>query len=248
MKKLNKVLLSALTVSILGANLTSCATASTYAAHKDLSVESKMSSSVFLDPAPKAKKVIYVHIKNTTIQDISILKKSITDNLKSDGWKITDDPDKAFYLLQANVLQAGLAKSHGAADSAISDGFSSLVGGAALGAGVGLISDSAVAGGIVGLSVAGADYLGQQVLKDKTYSIITDVQIGQKVDGNVNEVTQADLANGSSSTSQSYSNTTNWKKTRVRVGTIADQINLDLKTAMPKVEIGLAKEISGIFS
>lgn len=38
MKKLNKVLLSVLTVSILGANLTSCATASTYASHKDFSV------------------------------------------------------------------------------------------------------------------------------------------------------------------------------------------------------------------
>lgn len=58
-----------------------------------------MSSSVFLDPAHKAKKVIYVHIKNTTTQDISILKKGITEDLNSDGWKITDDPDKAFYLL-----------------------------------------------------------------------------------------------------------------------------------------------------
>lgn len=248
MKKSKKILLSTLALSILGANLTSCATASTYANHKDLSITSKMSSSVFLDPAPKAKKVIFIDVKNTTTQDISLLKKTINNDLQASGWTITDDPAKAYYMLQANVLQAGVAENHEAADNMINQGFSSLAGGAALGTGVGLISGNAVTGGIVGLGVAGADYIGQQVLKDKTYSIITDVQVGQKIDGQINEQTNASLANGSSGTTQSYSDTTNWKKTRVRVGTIADQINLKIETAMPKVEIGLAKEISGIFS
>lgn len=248
MKKLNKVLLSALTISILGANLTSCATASTYAAHKDLSVQSKMSSSVFLDPAPQSKKIIYVQIKTTTTYNVSEFKQDIVNDLKDSGWKVTNDPDKAFYMLQANVLQAGLAKSHQAVDSTISEGFSSLAGGAVIGTGVGLISGDAMDGGIAGLSVAGADYIGQQVLKDKTYSIITDVQISEKINGKVNQATQANLANGSSNTVQSYSNSTNWKRTRVRVGTIADKINLKLEDAMPKVQAGLAKEITGIFS
>ena len=248
MKKLNKALLSALTISLFGANLTSCATASNYAAHKDLSIQSKMSSSVFLDPAPKSKKVIFVQIRTTTAYNVSAFEKDIIHDLTDNGWKVTDDPDKAFYMLQANVLQAGLAKSHQAADDAISQGFSSIAGGAVLGTGVGLIAGDAMTGGIVGLSVAGADYIGQQVLKDKTYSIITDVQIGEKIDGKVNQVTEANLANGSSSTVQSYSNSTNWKRTRVRVGTIADQINLKLEDAMPKVQAGLAKEITGIFS
>lgn len=248
MKKVNKVILSALAVSILGANLSSCVTASIYANHKNLTITSNMSSSVFLDPAPKAKKIIFVEIKNTTTQDISVLKKNVISDLQEAGWTITYDPSKAFHMIQANVLQAGLSKDHASANSMISEGFSSILGGAAIGTGVGLIASNAMTGGIVGLGVAGADYVGQQFVKDKTYSIITDVQISQKVDAEISEQTNASLVNGSSSTSQSYSGTTNWHKTRVRVGTIADQINLDLETAMPKVEIGLAKEISGIFA
>ena len=247
MKNIKKVIFSALIVVVLGASLTSCATASLYANHKDLTITSKMSSSVFLDPVPKAKRVIFVDIKNTTTQDIPLLEKSIIADLKASGWTITDDPTKAFYMLQANVLQAGEAKSNKAANSFINQGYSSLVSGAALGAGVGFISQSGRVGGIVGLGVAGADYVGQLLVKDKTYSIITDIQVSQKINGKISEKTNGNLQNGSSSTSQSYSSTTNWKKTRVRVGTIADQINLKLKTAMPKIEVGLAKEIAGIF-
>jgi hypothetical protein len=246
--KLNKLLKATLMASTLAVGLSSCTTMATYAGHKDLSIESKMSSSVFLDPAPKAKKIMFVEVRNTTTEDTTGLADNIKKQLTNNGWTITDDSGQAFYMLQVNVLQAGLAKNHDAADSYINQGFTSIAGGAAIGTAVGFLANDGMAGGVVGLSVAGADYIGSQLLKDKTYSIVTDIQVGEKTDAKISEQTNASLANGSSSTSQSFADTTDWKKTRVRVGTIADQINLKIETAMPQVQEGLAKEIAGIFS
>jgi hypothetical protein len=244
--KINKIIKATMIASALTVGLSSCTTFGNYAAHKNLVIESKMSDSVFLTPVKKDQKVVYVSVKNTTEQTLTDLNKEVADNLQSSGWKVTDDPDAAFYMLQVNVLQAGEAKDNKEAMSTISDGFGSIVGGSAIGTGVGLMTGDYRTGGEVGLAVAGADFIGSQVVKDKTFSVVTDIQLGQKVDGNVTQVTQADLSNGSSSTSQTSTDNSNWKYTRLRVGTVADQINLTLDEAMPKIQTGLAKEISGI--
>ena len=244
--KINKIIKTTLIASSLTIGLSSCTTFGTYAAHKDLLVESKMSDSVFLPPIKVDNKIVFVQVKNTTEQQINDLEPKIKEDLKSSGWKITDDPDAALYMLQVNVKQAGEAKDNQAAMSTITDGFGSLVGGSAIGTGVGLMTGDYRTGGAVGLGVSAADFVASQAVKDKTFSIVTDVQLGQKVDGNVNQVTQANLANGSSTTSQSYADSSNWKYTQVRVGTVADQINLTLDKAMPKIQDSLAKEISGI--
>ena len=122
-----------------------------------------MSESVFLNPIKADKKVVYVYVKNTTEQQINELEPKIKEDLKSSGWKITDDPDAAFYMLQVNVLQAGEAKDNKAAMSTISDGFGSIVGGSAIGTGVGLATGDYRTSGEVGLAVAGADFIGSQI-------------------------------------------------------------------------------------
>lgn len=244
--KINKIIKATLIASTLTIGISSCTTFGTYAAHKDLVVESKMSDSIFLPPIKADKKIVYVQVKNTIDNQTNELEPKIKDDLKSSGWKIAEDPDAAFYMLQVNVKQAGLAKDRNTAMSTITDGFTSIAGGGVVGTATGMITDNYKTGSEVALAVGAGDFVASQAVKDVTFSIVTEVQLGQKVDGNVNQVTQADLANGSSTTAQLYTDSSNWKYTQVRVGAVADQINLTLEKAMPKIQTSLAKEISGI--
>lgn len=95
----------------------------------------------------------------------------------------------------------------------------------------------------------GADYVGAKLTEDKAFSVITDVQISQKVNGKVSEVTQANLSQGdAANTTQSYTDEGNWLKHRVRIGTVADQMNLTMQKALPAIEKQLSKQIVGILS
>lgn len=243
--QIKKLTLALATISAIG--LSGCTTVANVAGHKDLTVNSKMSDSLFLDPVKQSEKVVFISVKNTTSQKLGSLDKDIASDLQANGWTITDNVDKAFYMIQVNVMQAGEAKDQEDALGTIESGFGSAVGGGMAGVATGMMTGNYKLGGAVGMGTAAGDYIGSQLTKDKTFSVITDVQIGKKVSGKVTQVTQSSLANGSSgATTQTYSEDGNWQKHRVRIGTVADQMNLTLAKAMPEIEKQLSQEISGI--
>jgi hypothetical protein len=56
------------------------------------------------------------------------------------------------------------------------------------------------------------------------------------------------LSQGSStSTTQSYNQTSNWLKYRTRIVSVANKVNLDFKDAKPELQAQIAKQVSGIF-
>ncbi|APA82354.1 complement resistance protein TraT [Francisella tularensis] len=247
--KIKKIALSISLTSLLVASISSCTTMGNVMSHKDLNIQSKMSQTVFLDPVKQADKIVLVSIKNSSGIDIVNLKDDIVKDLESAGWKVTDDSDKAFYMIQVNILQAGEAKDKADVLSSIETGFGSVVGGGLLGTGVGLATGDYQTGGLVGVTAMGADYVGAKLTEDKAFSVITDVQISQKVNGKVSEVTQANLSQGdAANTTQSYTDEGNWLKHRVRIGTVADQMNLTMQKALPAIEKQLSKQIVGILS
>ncbi len=238
-----------ITASIVGASLISlagCQTAGTYIDHKDLSVQSKMSETIFLDPVKNNN--VYLQIKNTTQEDLD-LKDLIVKNLEKDGWNVTSDYDKAYTTLQISVLQAGPAESPENAFMEVMKGF-----GGPAASGIGAMAAMAAYGGSnfrtageVGLSAGAADYVGSKVVKDKTYSVITDIQVGRKVDGQVKRQTNDNNKAGAQGvTTENYVESSNWLHYNTRVGTVADQVNLKFADAKPTIENQLAKEIAGI--
>ncbi|AJI54311.1 complement resistance protein TraT [Francisella philomiragia] len=247
--KLKKIVSSIAITSILSISVSSCTTAGNVISHKDLNVQSKMSETIFLDPVKQSHKVVLVSVKNTSGSDTVHLKDDIVRDLEKNGWKITNDPDSAYYMIQVNILQAGEAKDKADVMSNIETGFGSVVGGGLIGTGVGLATGSYQTGGLVGVTAMGADYIGSKLTEDKAFSVITDVQISQKINGKVSETTQANLSQGNAtSVSQSYNDESNWLKHRVRVGTVADQMNLTMQKALPEIEKQLSKQIVGILA
>ena len=125
-------------------------------------------------------------------------------------------------------------------------------GGGALGYGIG----HAGGGNDVLLGVGGAlagaaiENLSGAFVQDVTYSIVTDVQVSERVDNGV-VVTQSDTANlkqGTSGTrTQSSSTTTDLERYRTRIVSTANKANLEWPEAAPQLVAGLSRSVAGIF-
>ena len=228
--------------------LTGCAATQVAMEHRTLDVSTKQSETIFLDPIPASQKTIYLSIKNTSDQAINItptLKAALIDH----GYRVVNDAGQAHYVLQANILQVG-KMSVAASQTALGGGYGSALAGGVAGAAAGSFTHHAsgliaggIAGGVIGLA---ADSL----VKAVNYTMITDLQISERVARGlrVNEQFNASLQNGSASSSQqTYSKSSEYQRFRTRVVSNADKVNLKFETARPMLEQGLTRAITGIF-
>ncbi|HDV5785721.1 TPA: complement resistance protein TraT [Legionella pneumophila] len=247
MKKDNNMIVKSLFVGSI-AVLTGCAATQTAIEHGSLQVSTKQSETIFLDPVSKAQKTVYVSVKNTSDEEVDIASQLKT-TLGSHGYKVVNNPNSAHYLVQANVLKVG-KMSVAASQSALGGGYGSAIAGAVAGTAVGSFTNSntgliagGLAGGVIGLA---ADSL----VKDVNYTMVTDVQISERVGKGVqvHEQFQSHLKNGSSThTSQTSSQNSQYQRYRTRVVSNADKVNLKFSDARASLEQGLVKVISGIF-
>jgi hypothetical protein len=230
--------------------LCGCAATSTAISKRNLDVQTKMSDTIFLDPRPAAERTVFIELRNTSDKPDLDIEPEVRAALESRGHRVVSNPAAARYLLQANVLQVGRT-SEGAADSFFAGGFGSSLLGAAVGAGAGraIKKDTAIiaAGAVIGATAAAA---ADAFIQDVTYSIITDIQISERVTEGVviTESMHADLADGSSARrTLSSVQTSQWKRWRTRVMSKANQVNLDFDDAAPALVDGLTRSIAGVF-
>lgn len=227
--------------------LTGCAAAHTAISKRDLDVQSKMTDTIFLDPVPLSQQVVYVQIRNTSDQSGFDIDADLRNAIEGRGYTITNDMARAHYLMQVNVLQVGKIDPS-AADQYFAAGYGSAVGGAAAGAVIGGIASPTFTGfGIGGLVGGAASIVADALVKDVTYSVITDVQISERSGSAVTERTQQSLKQGRSGTREvSATDTTNWKRYQTRVMSKANQANLELPDALPALKAGITRSIAGI--
>jgi outer membrane lipoprotein SlyB len=229
-------------------SLASCAATGTMIEHRTLDTQTKLSKTIFLDPVDSREKTIFIVVKNTSNENIDI-NRPLEDALRAHGYRVVKSPVDAHYLLQANILSIG-KMSIAASQTALGGGYGSALAGGVVGASLGHLSGESgamlaggLAGGLVGLA---ADSL----VKDVNYSMITDVQISERVGRGVtiNEQYNASLGNGSSSTThQTSSRKSQYQRYRTRVVSNADKVNLSFAVARPALEQGLVKTLAGIF-
>jgi hypothetical protein len=147
-----------------------CAATTTALSKSELDVQTRMSDSIFLDPLPPARRTVFVQVKNTSDKEDFTIEDGVKAAIQERGYRLVDDPDRAHYMLQANVLQAGKSSAT-AAEEAFSSGF----GGALFGAAVGAVATRAatkdtgsiIGGGLIGAAVESA---AGAFVKDVTYS------------------------------------------------------------------------------
>jgi outer membrane lipoprotein SlyB len=230
---------------LLGVFFSGCGAASTAIEKRNLEIQTKMSDSVFLEPVSPEKQIVYVKIRNTTDKDIDI-EEQVKSSISAKGFKVTNNPDEAYFMIQANVLQVGRTDETGS-DSALQSGF----GGGLLGAGV-----SAATGGSgnnigVGAAIgAVAGLLANTMVKDIYYSMVTDVEIRQRpaINEKISQYEDNYSEQGTTSTISQNVNTNSvqWKIYRTRVVSTANQVNLEFEDAKNELQKGLAKSLSGL--
>ena len=233
-----KIVIPLVLVSLLSA----CSALNTSIEKADLDVQTRASESIFLEPVSPAKRIIFVSVRNTSDKDLDI-KPRIIQRLQGNGYQITDDPELAYFMLQANVLKVGKENKE-AANSYLEAGFS----GAAIGNVVSSRSDTGkgiVLGALVGV-------LAESMVEDTLYTMVTDLQLRERPRENevMTQQQNESSTQGSSTTvtQKSNRNSVEWKTYHSRIVSTANQANLDFEDALPLLEDGLIRSISGYFA
>lgn len=232
------------------ATLAGCVVTRTYLEKSDLKVETQMSSSIFLEPRPPQQKIILVDIRKTVDKKGFDLEERVKSHIVSRGYTLTEDPSRAYYLLQVNILKVGESDLN-SADKALEDGFGGILLGAATGAAIGVAvgdsSEAAAAGALIGGAVAGVgDYIGGALADDVLYTAITDIQISERA--MVSETTELAVTQGDSANVRQFAERAgDWKRYRTRLVGKANKINLTPEEAVPRLADGIATVLSGIF-
>lgn len=236
---MKKILLLIISTVIL---LTGCSSVNTIVKKRNLEVQTQMSETIWLNPEFIGDKTVFVQVKNTTPKTLTI-EQRIKTLLMSKGYKITTDPKKANYWLQANILKLNkedLRNSNPAEAGLMGAG----VGGALGAYNTGSVN-SAIGLGLVGGVVATA---ADALVEDVYYVMVTDIVISEKTNkkvtiDNVNLIKQG--TRGVAATTSV--NSGNMNKYQTRVVSTANKVNLKFEEATPLLEVELINSISNIF-
>ena len=171
----------------------------------------------------------------------------------SDGYKIIDDQDKAQYQMVVYVLNLEKA-SPTAAQAALNQGYSSgdaIATGAVAGAMIGANSGNPLMGAAAGgLLVGVGGFMADNLVKDVTFMLVTDVQIKEKAAKGV--VVRKDSKidtkiSDAGSSQQTVSEVSNKKEYRTRIVTTANQVNLKIEEAEELMFKKTAYAMAGFF-
>ena len=249
---LRDLLVSVVGMSLL-ALLSGCGAVHTSIAKADLDVSTKMSDAVFLDPVGKAQRTLFVQVRNTSDKPNFNIESALKAAIAGRGYRIVDDPDRATFKLQAQILSVAKTDPT-AAEAALGAGYGGAIGGAVLGGTIGGAMKGARGLGIgagVGAMAGGlAETVANAMVKDVLYVAITDVQISQKAKEGVTgrQKTKADIAQGTGTkVEQIFDEVVKEKKYRTRVMSTANQVNLEYKDAAPELNAGLTRVLAGLF-
>lgn len=241
MKKITVAVLVSASLALSG-----CSAMHTAIKKKDLEVKTQMSDTIWLDPVGGNQRTVYLQLKNTSDKDLEIENK-LNAQLQSKGFSVVNDPNSAHYWIQMNVLKADKMDLR-EANGFLSGGYGGALAGASVGAvtgGYGFNSSGgAIAGGILGGIVGiAADAL----VEDVNYTVVTDLQISEKTNGQVSTNSVGALQQGNAGrTNVSYNKQDSRMRYQTRVVSSANKVNLDFAEARPALEDNLAKAISGI--
>jgi len=253
MKKLLLIVKLGLVGAVLTVTFSGCTAMSTAIKKRNLDVQTRMSETIFLEPVSPSKRVIYVDIRNTSDKDLNITE-SIREQMKRSGYTITDNPDNAYFMLQANVLQVKKSDLR-TAQNALNAGF----GGAVMGGTIGAVTGSRSShygynsrGAVIGTIIGGlGSMIGDAMVKDIVYVMITDLQLKERPSkGEV--IVQTQNTSATTGTATRVNQTVSggkpkWKIYRTRIVSTANKVNLNFKDAQDTLENGLIKSIGGIF-
>jgi outer membrane lipoprotein SlyB len=247
---LKKGLVAISMVALVMVGFSGCSAMKTAVKKRNLDVQTKMSETIFLEPVSPSKRVVFFDMRNTSDKEMNV-KNAIAQAFIAKGYKITDDPAKATYMLQGNILKVSKTDKR-EAQGLLHSGFGSALTGAALG-GTAAYALNSGGRGTAGVALAGAalGFLADSMVEDTFYVMVTDLQIRERpLEGEiVTQTQQADLKQGSSTKVKQdiKGGKVQWKTYRTRIISTAEKVNLEFAEAKPVLEKALVRSMTGVF-
>ncbi|MGL5123608.1 MAG: complement resistance protein TraT [Fusobacteriaceae bacterium] len=221
---------------------TGCSSLTTVIKKRSLETQTKLSQTIWLNPENIGNKLVFVQIKNTSTNKITI-ENEIKNSLIEKGYKITSKPKEANYWLQVNILKMDKMNLR-ESDAALS-GLAGAGIGAALGAYNTGSTNTAVGLGIVGGAIG---LISDSLIEDTHYTMITDIIISEKSISSVQRSQINKSTQGTRGVDATITNSeTNMNKYQTRVVSTANQLNLKFNDAVPSLQEELINVISNIF-
>lgn len=233
-----------LTIMVL--SLAGCASSQMKAENKNLTVNSQMSHSIFLEPVDPDQQTIYVKVKSSTGNKDFRLQNAIMAEMRSLGYKVTNKPSQANFMLQANIKN--YTSKARAADGSGESIIGAVVGGvlgSAIGDGAGR-DIATVLGGVAG-GIAGEKFATKDLLVE--YEAIVDIIISERSNnGQVEYNNSGRTSQGLDNTvTANFTNKSDWKKYRTKLVVRARQMNLTEETATNAIVNKIVNSLSGLF-
>jgi len=170
-------------IRTLFAFLAGCAATQVAISKKNLDVQTKTSTAIFVDDVSRDKRTIYVNVRSGVMEfDRRAFKQFIKNQFaqSDDGYKVVDDPEKAHFTMSIYVLNLEKA-SPTAAESALNQGYTgAVVAGAAAGALVSRNHNPYAGAAVGGLLAAGISTIANAAVKDVTYMLVAEMYRSRK--------------------------------------------------------------------
>ena len=235
-------LLSAALILSAVLSLSACSTLSSNHKAPTLTVEQTKGKTIFMEPVSPEKRIAYIEIRNTSGDaDFNVLKQAISNNLNARGYRTTDNPERAWYFLQADVIKAGIMD-----ENTKETLLNNQVKRAALGAGIGAIGgkiihkrNSTAIGAGVG-ALAGLAYDSHS--HSNNYVVIADIRATQKKPKRKHGI----FARKDEPNILGYALTKDDRVQDTRIAVTARQANLNPQDAKALVLAGLTESIAGV--
>lgn len=250
-------LLAGLALSVVVV-LGGCAAASLALSKKDLDVQTKTSTAIFVDAAPKNQRTVYLEVRSG-VSDFD--RRALANFIKSqfvsndNGYRIVDEPEAGHFHLSVYVLNLEKT-SPTAAQAALHQGYSGEAGmasaaGALIGArNTNSYSGAASGGLIAGALASGGALVANSLVQDVTYMLVCDVSVKERAAPGVLVRKDSSIdtkISDAGSSQQRLSEVSDRKEYRTRVVTTANKANLKLEEAQPQMFGKTAYALSGFF-
>lgn len=268
-------LLAILAVMLL---LNGCSAMHTSISKGKLDVQTRMSQTIYLDPVEPEQRTVFLDIRQTAAEYQQPLMQDVAALLTERGYQLVSSPGSAQYWLQVNIRT--VLNRHPAEVLRDEYGMNEQEIAALLHPGMAppepkpvagrqrstvpavIYADTAVGSDISGRDIvkalaviaviAGAEYVGNQLVQDKYYTLLADLQVAERIaaenDSLVKEQSEHVLLQGDSGQLELlWQNSTDRRKYQVKLVGFANKANLSWQEAEGPLHQGVLRSLAGIF-
>jgi uncharacterized protein YcfJ len=204
----------------------------------NVTLSTKMSSSIFLQPVSPSDKIVYVSTRNTSTATGLNFKNHLISELIGEGYRITNNPQDAHFMVMSNILYIGKETQSHTLAGALAGGFGGALIGSRYNSGT-----STIAGGALGALAGGI--LGSLLASTK-YMMIVDIQLEERQAGTYT-TSSTNASQGIASNETTYNaGVKNWAIYRDRIISQASAMNLNFASAEPLLKKQMSHSIANL--